>query len=853
MKYIRILRWIAAVVLCWGMLERVFEQPVSAADAKSKSRANRLAKETSPYLLLHAHNPVDWYPWGPEAFEKAKKEEKLIFLSIGYSSCYWCHVMERNVFSNEEIAKTLNRDYVCIKVDREERPDIDDIYMTALIIYSRLAGNPSGGGWPLSMFLTADGKPVFGGTYFPPEDTDGSHGFPTVLARLSDLWKNQRDQMLANADVVANETRRQMRPKPSLKAVEINEAFVTAVYSATASSFDPQYGGVDFNPQRPDGPKFPTPTKLLFLQQMVERSPDENVAKVLDLTLLQLACGGIRDHLGGGFHRYSVDRRWDVPHFEKMLYDQAQLADLYVQGFRLTQRPLYQQVAEEILAFVSRELTSPEGGFYSSFDAETDGIEGKYYVWDATEIDNVLGASASGFKEAYTVKDLPDFEQGNVLRLSIRRLPKAAASDPLNKESGGGVRDEFLLARQKLLDVRSKRKPPLRDEKILTGWNGLMIGAFARAGDVFQNADYRKVAEKAAKLMLTKVRDPQGRLLHSYTKGQARLNAYLDDYAFLIDGLLALHSSTDDVQWLKAATQLQNDQLRLFLDVDNGGFFFTSHEHEELLARTKDCSDGVLPAGNSVSARNLIKLAALTGNATYKDEANAVIESFAQNVERMPRLCTNLALAAAEFLESDTTDKAAAADAKDIQPTAGTDGKAAEEPLVILAGPIPAKPKKDEPVTAKVYLSTDKLPAGSTCQFAVVLKVEDKWHVKQNPPDPEYMLPVKVSWNSKLEVKATVDYPKGKKFAFKNDKDNPMMVYEGEVKIFGTLTVPEKLGGQTDQVEIVVDYQACHEDETCLPPKKIKLTAMLAAAKKGEPVKAINARLFKAAANAATK
>lgn len=859
MRYIRILCWIVGIALCCAALETAAKRPLGAdepnATTKAKRPTNRLKKETSPYLLLHAHNPVDWFPWGREAFEKAKKENKLIFLSVGYSSCYWCHVMERNVFSNEAIAKTLNDDYVCIKVDREERPDIDDIYMTALIVYSRMAGGGSGGGWPLSMFLTPDGKPIVGGTYFPPDDTDGSFGFPTVLARLSDAWKNKREQLVANADAVANETRRLLRPKPSLKPAQINEALVTAVYASTVSSFDPQFGGVDFNPERPDGPKFPTPTKLLFVQQMVERIPDEDVAKQLDTTLLQMACGGIRDHLGGGFHRYSVDRQWNVPHFEKMLYDQAQLADLYVQAFRLTERVLYKQVAEEIFAFISRELTSPEGGFYASYDAESEGVEGKFYVWDATEIDHVLGTAAARFKEAYIVKDLPDFEQGNVLRLSIRRLPKPDTSDVLNRDSRAAERDEFSLARQKLLDVRSKRKMPLRDEKILTGWNGLMIGAYARASEILQNPEYRQMAQRAASLVLSKLRDPQGRLLHSYTQGQAKLNAYVDDYAFLIDGLLALHDATDDPQWLKAATQLQNDQLRLFLDETNGGFYFTSHEHEELLVRTKDCHDGVVPAGNSVSARNLIKLAARTGNSAYRDEARALIESFASNVERIPRLCANLALASAELLESEADPKAVANDSpQEIQPTSGADAKATDEPLVLLAGQSDERPKKDEHVKGRAYLSTDKLPAGSTCQFVVLLNVDKRWHINANPPEPDNLIPVSVSFKSELGVTASAPkYPKGHKFTFKDDKDNPVMAYEGEVAIHGTLTVPEKLGGQTDEMEILIEYQACHEDGSCLPPKKIKLVAKLDVAKKGEAVKSINSRLFKTTAAAPSK
>lgn len=345
-------------------------------NGKGAGKANRLARETSPYLLLHAHNPVDWYPWGPEALEKARKEGKLIFLSVGYSSCYWCHVMERKVFMNEAIAKTLNENFICIKVDREERPDVDDVYMTALQVYYHATGAGSSGGWPLSMFLTPEGKPVAGGTYFPPEDTDGATGFPTVLQRLIDLWKNKKEQMESNSEILANETRRVMRPKISLKPVEVSPALVQKSFEAVYSSIDPEYGGVDYSSQR-KGPKFPTPSKLLFIQEMLKREKNPEAAKLLDLTLMQMACGGIRDHVGGGFHRYSVDRQWHVPHFEKMLYDQAQLLDVYAQAYATSKNPLYKQVAEEIVAFVERELTSSEGGFYSALDAETNGIEGE--------------------------------------------------------------------------------------------------------------------------------------------------------------------------------------------------------------------------------------------------------------------------------------------------------------------------------------------------------------------------------------------------------------------------------------------------------------------------------------------
>ena len=830
----------AAIVGCGLVLLAAATQRSSAVDdgkapAKPKARANRLARETSPYLLLHAHNPVDWYPWGPEAFEKARKEGKLIFLSVGYSSCYWCHVMERKVFMSDTIAKTLNDNFVCIKVDREERPDVDDIYMTALQVYYQAIGAPSSGGWPLSMFLTPEGKPVAGGTYFPPEDTENIMGFPTVLGRLIDLWKDKREQLEGNADILANETRRVMRPKLSLKPVEVNDKLVAKVMEAVSSSFDPDFGGVDFQPKRPDGPKFPTPTKLLFVQEMLKRTPDVDTSELLDLTLTQMACGGIRDHLGGGFHRYSVDRKWLVPHFEKMLYDQAQLADVYVNAYIATQKPLYKQVAEEILTFVEREMTSNEGGFYSALDAETNGIEGESYVWEAREIDNVLGRAAEDFKAVYQVKDLSDFEHGNVLRISPKDL--ASISGPLA--------ERLPDSRQKLLAVRNQRKQPLRDEKVLASWNGLMIGAFARAGSLLNQPEFVRTAERGANFLLTNLRDPQGRLLRTHTAGKAKLNAYLDDYAFVIDGLLALHDATDDPRWLNAAKQLQDDQLKMFRDETGGGFFFTSHHHEELLARTKNCYDGVLPAGNSTSARNLIRLAKLTGEKRYLDEAHTIVELFASNLEQSPRGLTVLALAASELLVAEKSDGQSAAPGETgILQVGGSDTKdRTGDKLILLAEQQEEKPKKDELVRARAYLSTDRLPAGGTSQIIVLLEVKDGWHINANPPSPDYLKPTKLSFKSKAGVTlAEPKYPKGHGFKMEGE-DTEAMVYEGEVALFGTLAVPKASGGQTDEMEITINYQACNE-KGCLPPKSIKLTGKLAVAKMGEAVKPINSKLF---------
>lgn len=834
----------ALVGFCMTMFafSNILSADESVSTGKPKGRANRLAHETSPYLLMHAHNPVDWHPWGPEAFEKARKEGKMIFLSVGYSSCYWCHVMERKVFMNDAIAKSLNDNFVCIKVDREERPDVDDIYMTALQVYFQAIGSPSSGGWPLSMFLTPDGKPVAGGTYFPPEDTDRIMGFPTILARLVDLWKNKRDQMEGNADIIATETRRVMKPKLSLQPLEVDDKLIAKSFEAVASSFDPEFGGVDFQPKRPDGPKFPTPAKLLFIQDGLQRKPDQQVAALLDLTLTQMACGGIRDHLGGGFHRYSVDRKWHVPHFEKMLYDQAQLADVYTKAFASTKNPLYRQVADEILTFVEREMTSPEGGFYSALDAETNGIEGESYVWEAREIDHVLLRGAEEFKETYHVKDLSDFEHGNVLRLSPDEVAKFDAAKATRLEH----------ARKKLLAVRDQRPKVLRDEKILASWNGLMIGAFARAGSVLAQPERIHTAERAATFLLTKLRDSEGHLLRTHTAGKSKLNAYLDDYAFVIDGLLALYEASNETKWLIVAKELQDDQLKMFRDASGGGFFFTSHQHEELLARTKNCYDGVLPAGNSVSARNLIKMAKLTKTPGYLKEARSIIELFAANLDQSPRGLTVLALAAQELLDSekpptsrDASSRQAIPDRSSIILVGAKDTKpnGSDKPVQPIEELPDNKPKKDEIVRAKAYLSTDRLPAGGTCQLAVVLEVKESWHINANPPSPDFLKPVVVAFKSKSGTTLSeIKYPAGHGFKMEGE-DMEAMVYEGQVVITGTLTVPQASGGLNDEMEITVNYQAC--DKTgCRPPKSIKLAGKIAVANPGEAVKPINSKLF---------
>ena len=449
------------------------------SEQKPKHGPNRLAKESSPYLLLHQHNPVDWYPWGPEALQAAKDQNKPIFLSIGYSSCFWCHVMERKVFENEKIAEYMNEHFICVKVDREERPDLDDIYMTSLQIYFQAIGSPQGGGWPLSMFLTPEGEPFAGGTYFPPEDMPGRPGFPSVCQTVVELWGQREAEIRRTAKLISNEVRRVMVPSPVDPSVPLTKTLVDKTVSSILDSYDPDFGGLDFNPQRPDGPKFPVPSRLRLLQSQAGHPLSEKSLAAVDDTLSRMAMGGIYDHLGGGFHRYSTDRKWLVPHFEKMLYDNAQLGEVYSEAYRRTNKQAYREVAEGIFDFVLREMTDLQGGFYSALDAETDGVEGAFYVWSPEEVQTLLPADdAQVFMKVYGLDQPEFFEHGYVLH-----LPKSLADTAVELQMPEAeVRAIVKLSRGKLLEARNKRPALLKDDKVLTSWNGLMIASFARGG-----------------------------------------------------------------------------------------------------------------------------------------------------------------------------------------------------------------------------------------------------------------------------------------------------------------------------------------------------------------------------------
>ena len=525
---------------------------------------NRLIHETSPYLLLHAHNPVDWYPWDDEAIERAKRENKLIFLSVGYSTCYWCHVMEREVFSNPEIAEMMNKDFINIKIDREERPDLDEIYMTATQLLTQR------GGWPNSVFLTPDLKPFYAGTYFPPTDMPGRPGFPTILDAVHEAWVTREDEVIRSANQISETiAMATSRVFTSLTAKPLSRSLITGALDYLCTNYSPAYGGFG------NAPKFPNPANLEFLLNECERALDESLLKMATHTLDMMAYGGIYDQIGGGFHRYSVDAKWLVPHFEKMLYDNAQLAKVYLRAYRITEEPRYRRVAEEIFSFVFREMTAPEGGFYSALDAETDTEEGKYYVWTADEVQKVLDKKESErFANVYGVDKGPNFEGKNVLY-----VPEGpTAEDELKSVAS---------AREKLLTARAKREYPLLDTKVIVNWNGLMIDALAYGYEVLGEERYLTAASKAARFLLDTLKKPDGELWHTYTAGVTKQDAYLDDYAFFVKGLLALHRATGEEQWFNAAKTLTDTMIQLFSDDKNGGFYYTKADAKHLIVRTK--------------------------------------------------------------------------------------------------------------------------------------------------------------------------------------------------------------------------------------------------------------------------
>ncbi len=597
--------------------------------------SNRLANETSPYLLQHKDNPVDWYAWGEEALARAHAEDRPILLSIGYAACHWCHVMERESFENEATAAVMNDLFVSIKVDREERPDLDTIYMEAV---QALTGH---GGWPMTVFLTPDGEPFYGGTYFPPDSRHGLPAFQDVLRGVAEAYQDRRDDVAHNAAQLLERLRTGFQIGAGADDNALDPATLDAATRALATGFDRMHGGFG------TAPKFPQGMTLDFLLRQHARTGATDALAMAETTLEKMARGGMYDQLGGGFHRYSVDDRWLVPHFEKMLYDNAILVPVYLHAFLLTGKELYRRIATETLDWTAREMTDGRGAFYATLDADTEGEEGKYYVWRYEELVARLGAEdARLVAEYFGASERGNFEGANILHLP-RTIDVVAQRTGADIERIGEALDR---ARTILVAARDERALPGRDEKILTSWNGLMIRAFAEAAAALGRDDYRYRAELAADFILANSRR-DGRLLRTYKDGEARLNGYLEDYAFLIDGLLALYETTFTPRWLEEARGLAQAMAGLFWDDDLGGFYDTGHDHEALIARPKSVFDNAIPAGNSVAVDVLQRLALLYDKPSWSDKATRVLRGMTEPMTRYPtafgRLLSALDLALA--------------------------------------------------------------------------------------------------------------------------------------------------------------------------------------------------------------
>jgi len=646
------------------------------------ARTNRLAREKSPYLLQHAHNPVDWYPWGEEAFEKARRENKPIFLSIGYSTCHWCHVMAHESFENEATAVIMNRDFVNIKVDREERPDVDRVYMTFV------QATTGGGGWPMSVWLTPDLKPFVGGTYFPLEDRYGQPAFRKVLERIASAWKQDREKIAESGSKIV-EALRESQSSTADTTAKIDIKVFEDAYQQLDRSFDPREGGFSI------APKFPRPVALNFLTRFYARDPkSENGKHALEMdlfTLRKMAAGGLHDHVGGGFHRYSVDRYWHVPHFEKMLYDQAQLATAYLDAIQITQDrsadgrirggEQYADVARDILDYVARDMTSKDGGFFSAEDADSPDVvaavydrrttgsekkdssdahratlqksEGVFYVWTEKQADQALGDDSAIFKYHFGVQphgnapegsDPQDEFRGKNILIQRHTVQETAQHF---KKSEDEIRKSLDRSREKLLSIRNQRPRPHLDDKIISAWNGLMISAYARAAQILDEPRYVEAAQRAAKFVRANLYDEKSKLLfRNYREGRSAIEGFADDYAFVIQGLLDLYEASFDVEWLKFAIELQTTQDRLFFDEKAGGYFSTSGKDKSVVLRLKDDNDSAEPAASSIAALNLLRFAQLRNDKALEDRARKTIEAFTTTVNHfasaMPQLLVAL-------------------------------------------------------------------------------------------------------------------------------------------------------------------------------------------------------------------
>ncbi|MCW2277629.1 thioredoxin domain-containing protein [Heliophilum fasciatum] len=637
------------------------------AISTTEQQPNQLIHEKSPYLLQHAHNPVNWYPWGDEAFTKAQQEGKPVLLSIGYSTCHWCHVMAHESFEDQDVAAYLNEHFVSIKVDREERPDIDHIYMT---VCQAISGH---GGWPLTVFLAPDKTPFFAGTYYPPKNTHGRPGFMELLEAIQEKWQSDRSTLITAGKRVTEMLNERITAQGDGSATApLDKTALDKAFRLLSQQFDEQYGGFGH------APKFPTPHQLMFLLRHWHRTGEKRALQMVEKTLQSMHDGGIYDHLGGGFARYSTDEKWLVPHFEKMLYDNALLAMAYLEAYQETGKERYAVVAREIFTYVLRDMTSPEGGFYSAEDADSEGVEGKYYVWTPSEVIGVLGEDTGElFNAWYGVTNIGNFEGKNILH-RIGTLDSLyggtgdrweAIDDPaLEHRWPADWPAQLAKAREALLAARQQRIRPHKDDKILTAWNGLMIAALAMGARILGEPAYLATAEKALDMITGYLRSPRGRLLARYRDGHADYLGYVDDYAFVIWGLLELYQSGMNAKHLALALELQAEQDELFWDAEHGGYYFTGRDSEALITRPKETYDGAMPAGNSVAALNLLRLARLTGNPAHEQRAAQLLDSCGALVGDMPIGYTHL-LMALQFAVMPTKEVVIVTPAATLPPT----------------------------------------------------------------------------------------------------------------------------------------------------------------------------------------
>ncbi len=757
----------------------------SASEPAPGSPRNHLAGEASPYLQLHVYNPVDWYPWGEEALSRARALDRPIFLSVGYSTCYWCHVMEKRVFSDPAIAKLMNESFINIKVDREERPDIDEVYMQATRL---LTGS---GGWPNSVFLTPEGKPFFAGTYFPPEDDRGRPGFPKVLKSLASRWASEREQMVARAERVAASIQNNFGGASTQSSDIEPDRLLERAVDALARSYDSQHGGFS------SGTKFPSPHQLELLLAAHQRGLDPRALEMLTKTLDEMALGGIHDQLAGGFHRYSTEPTWSVPHFEKMLYDNAQLLPLYARAHRVTGRGLYRRTAEDIARYLADEMTHPQGGLYSAQDAQVDGEEGASYVWTDAEIREVLGPDlTSQLLSVYQLVPVERHASSGPGALRFR-LPVEAARKRLKLADTVALIDYFAPARRQLLAQRARREQPLRDDKILASWNGLAIRGLADAGVELRRPQYVDAAARAAHFVLKRLQDEEGRLRRSYIAGQTRESATLNDYAFLADGLIALYAATGDDHWLRQAKRLADRMLADF-EGPLGMGFFLSAEAGDLFVRPRVLTDGVIPSGNTMALKVLLDLSALTGDDRYLQAAERTRSALGPMFERAPQAVGTAirALAVGPQLPA--------------PPLARKTGTAEARPAPPL-GRLPTGRDFVRPSVESV--------AGAPSRRRVLLEISEGWHVNANPASLDFLIPTRVEL-AQREAGAprlsSVHYPTGSVFSPRFSLE-PLAVYEGKVAI--DVELPTK---QSKDAQLELTFQVCDET-TCLPPETVSL------------------------------